>query len=119
MLCDSDGFAIPFADDAAVIECGATDPAYGEPGAGRPGRTPCGSSRARPTRPGWRRTRCHPSLAAAHARNCATRDGEAPAQGEGVATSRRGQPPASSLMNLAHEAASLAGHPAKPGPGEV
>ena len=31
MLCDSDGFAIPFADAAAVIECGATDPDYGEP----------------------------------------------------------------------------------------
>src|SRR4051794_33755615 len=31
MLCDVDGFAIPFAADDAVIECGACDPEYGDP----------------------------------------------------------------------------------------
>jgi hypothetical protein len=31
MLTDTNGFAIPFADDDAVIECGACDPHFGDP----------------------------------------------------------------------------------------
>jgi hypothetical protein len=31
MLLDTEGFAIPFADDGTVSECGIDDPCYGDP----------------------------------------------------------------------------------------